>query len=206
MSVVDFDPQHHWNRPHPDDCDCGCRDDCGPDLNNIVDCWRQIGQLRRIIKDIIDDIGGPVKTGPIMGVVDGNAAKVGNVGEVLTSSNTGTFTSDTQTQSISALVVPPGDWDVTATCDLAATTGSTNGITGGEFALAPIPTGIKPMTASFYGMNNVAEVQMASQPTQVNLSNPTLLAFTLKTNDTSYSSATSDAGTYTFTMYARRMR
>jgi hypothetical protein len=202
MSLVEFDRQS-WR--HPPGCDCGCQDDCGPNLNNVVGCWREIEQLRHIVRSLIDEVGGPIKTGPIRGVVHGKAAHQGNVGEVLTGQTTGTFTAAMQTQTVSPLVIPPGDFDVTVSCDFEVPTTSTHGILGAEFTLAPQPPNTAISTA-FYSVSGSFERTLEAPVTQVNVSVPTLLAFTLKTNDTKFSTATADAGTFTFNVYARRMR
>lgn len=186
------------------------RDECCEPvhLDNIRSCWRQIAELKQIIAEIIGEIGGPVKTGPIMGVVNGTNAKQGMVGEVVTTSLDGTFTAAPQSQALSSVVLQPGDWDVSLKCSLLAPAGSTIGNTGGSIELSPLPAGVKPMKAEFYtaGTNKVMSVGMSAEPTQVNITTPTLLAFMLKTNQTGYATGDEAGGTFTVQVYARRMR
>jgi hypothetical protein len=176
-------------------------------LDNIRSCWRQIAELKQIIAEIIGEIGGPVKTGPIMGVVSGTNAAAGMVGEVVSTSLTGTFTPAAQSQALSSVVLQPGDWDVSLKCSLEAPSGSV-GNTGGSIELSPLPAGVQPIEAEFYtsGTNKVASVGMSAQPAQVNITTPTLLAFMLKTNQPGYATGDEAGGTFTVEVRARRMR
>jgi hypothetical protein len=47
---------------------------------------------------------------------------------------------------------------------------------------------------------------MQTPPTQVNVTIPTLMNFSLTTNDTDYSEETANGGTWEVTIHARRMR
>jgi hypothetical protein len=197
MSMIET--RGHWQ---DDDCGCGP----GLRLDNIRDCWRQIAELKAIIADIIGEIGGPVKTGPIMGIVNGKAAAAGQVGEVMATTLNGNFTSAAQTQAISSIVLQPGDWQVAVTCSLDSE--GADGNAGGKIALNPVPAGVQPIEAEFYtgGSSKVRSVGMNAQSAQVNITTPTLLAFTLTTNDPSYSSGSDDGGTWEVQVMARRMR
>jgi hypothetical protein len=62
------------------------------------------------------------------------------------------------------------------------------------------------MEAEFYGVSNVFSVGMQTPPTQVNVTIPTLMNFSLTTNDTDYSEETANGGTWEVTIHARRMR
>lgn|SRR5215475_9357036 len=226
--MPDVVPLHSWDCPHPehpiwppqppvpwppgspghDHCGCGghCDGHCG-NLNSITRCWRQIAELKEIIEQIIGEVGGPIKTGPIMGVVNGSLAKSGMVGEVITASVTGAFTAAAQNQAISAAVLTPGDWQVACTCRVLATQGSTDGFTGASFQLNPLPPSVAPIEASFYGKENAFDLLLSSPSSVVNVTTPTLMAFQLFTNQQIWeASATGDAGSFTFTIMARRMR
>jgi hypothetical protein len=221
MSVVDFDPQWHghpdhrpphhrpphWpghpRPPHPDDCDCGCRDDCDPcrtpDCDSLVDCWNQINALKRIIRDIINDMGGPVQTGPIQGVTDGSTAQTGMIGEVVHNTSNGTFGAGQTQNVVSALVLPPGDWDVQGCCTMTA---DAPAITSAQFHLSPVPAGMhSTMTTGMANdsVSTMTNLQLTSMTTTASVSVPTLLVYMLTT-------ATTTDGTWQFQARARRMR
>jgi hypothetical protein len=222
MSMIEVEQSRTW------DDDCGCGDGrFPPQLDRIRECWRQISELKAIIAEIIGEIGGPVKTGPILGVVNGTAAAAGNVGEVLSASLIGAFPAETLSQTLQPLVLTPGDWQVFTECllwsgETTTTPGPVtanakakgraaapaqytgHGTAGGSFELSPVPPGVAAISAEIYGLANFYSVSMAAQPTQVNVKQPTLMAFTLTTND--MADRDNAAGTWQFNISARRMR
>jgi hypothetical protein len=217
MTVVDFEDQrHHWhNRPRPpgcqcddDPCTCGCQDrqpePCcgGGGIGDLVECYNQIEALRRVVRDILDEMGGPIKTGPVRGIIDGSTARPGDVGELVANVVSGSFPASSMQQVVSALVLQPGDWQVEASCLLSA---AGAGIFGGDFFLTPLPTGVNNnMRGVNYSTTLNTQVQMNAPTAQVNVTVPTLLAFRLETNTTQAVGAS--GGTFQFSCSARRMR
>src|SRR5215475_12185492 len=108
-------------------CRCGfphpgpCPPSPGAWGGSLQQCWRQIEEFRQFIQQVLGDI---TRTGPIIGDVTGKPAAAGQVGEFVTNTVTGAFTTALQTQSVSALILQPGDWDVQANCLFAGVTGT----------------------------------------------------------------------------------
>ena len=204
-------PPQPWppHGPGHDHCGCGghCDGRCGcPDLDKIKNCWREIAALKEIIEQIIGEIGGPIKTGPIRGVCNGSVAMPGNVGEIMQSSVVGAFTQNPQNQAISSLILSPGDWQVAVSCRVVANTALTNGMSGAEFHLNPLPPTVAPIDATFYGSENTFDFTLFAPSSVVNVTTPTLLAFQLLTNQPNWKIGTTDPGSFTFNVMARRMR
>jgi hypothetical protein len=207
-------PCPDWGKPGHvcDPCTCGGGQQ--PPWNwwgqNLRSCWSQIKELKEIISDIIEDMGGPISTGPISGVVDGSNATAGQVGEYFVGNSTGSFaTTANQTQTLSPLVLSPGDWDVQGCLWVDE---PVNGI---YFYLNPVPTGIAtypigsntatPLVGTTGSITAVPSegLWVHTSRAQASLSVPTLLPFTLITNTQSAGTA---AGSFTLFLSARRMR
>jgi hypothetical protein len=171
--------------------------------SNVRDCWRQVAELKHIIRQVVTDMKLD------MGVTDGSQAKPGEIGEVMATQVKGTFLATPQTQLISTLVLSPGDWQVSAACYLNVTT---NAMTGAQFNLSPLPVGAQTdISAAVWSPSTATDpdlwtVQLSSIPTAVNVTVPTLLAFSLQTNNTSTGSPATGPGTWAFNVQARRMR
>lgn len=144
------------------------------------------------------------------GATDGSVARPGMVGEYIARHVNGTYTAAPQQQTVSAIVLPPGDWDIQASCHITQTPGSGGGqldMTGAGFALNPIPAGMTdamaglavPEVAPVPGFANAV---MMSPRVQGTFAQPTLLAFQLNTN----AGGSATAGTFDFFTTARRMR
>jgi hypothetical protein len=161
-----------------------------------MQCWQDIAQFQQFLMAMLSQMG-PY---PMQGITDGSQAIAGNIGEVAHSVVAGTFpVTANNVQTISAIVLSPGDWDVSATCDMqgAATTGS-------DFALTPVPTGVLDQLSAVAAVSTgVEDTSLHSGVTQANIKVPTLLAFQLTTNITGAGAA---AGTFNFTTFARRRR
>jgi hypothetical protein len=150
-------------------------------------------------------VGGTASP-PLLGVTDGSYAKAGFVGETMFQQATGSFP-NTQafTQSISTIILPPGDWNVSVFLQLVGAY-----TTGTYFYLNPQPAGISTSMRSVTGaISVVTGVDLTDQSitgnvAQANVKVPTLLAFTLVTN---YGGATTQGtGTFIWETFARRMR
>src|SRR5262249_31128420 len=112
-------------------------DPCCPPNLDFMQCWNEIAKFKEIIRQVIGEIGGPIKTGPIQGVTDGSEAKPGEVGEYLQTTTTITYPAATSSvQNISAAIIPPGDWDLYS---MVETIGSVNSI---DYTLLPQPVGV----------------------------------------------------------------
>lgn len=125
---------------HPPGCTCGCQN-WGCDSpgwgQDLMQCWDQINQLKCIIKQIMAEVGGPIRTGPIRGVVDGSDARPGDVGEYFSASVTLAYAAGVNTQTtLSPTVVQPGDWDLWSTMEFSTITGYV------QFQLSPQPVGM----------------------------------------------------------------
>lgn len=218
MTRSNVTPMHGWCPPPcppqtcpppvpPDDCGCGCdQPPFGAWGMQLRDCWKQIEALKCIIKQIMDEMGGPVKTGPIQGVVDGSTALAGDVGEYVQATIGGTFPAAPNSQAISPLVLQPGDWDVDGALSVQPNTNEGFGLV--QLMLSPTPTGASGNMFSYafpnQGATSVEEwgAQIILPRIQLTCSIPTLLAFTLQTNV----QAAAAAGTWSFNVNARRMR
>jgi hypothetical protein len=188
-------------------CTCQpCPPPCPPPQSSLTRCWAEIQAFKDLVAAIIGEIGGPIKTGPIQGVVDGSQAMPGMVGEVASAAIVGQYTAAAlQAQTVNTLILQPGDWDVQASCEFSA------GINGAFYQLSVVPSGVSgPMLASLNA--DVAApvsggpapvLNMNSIMTQANITVPTLLAFNLTTNTAAAGTA---GGNFTLRVRARRMR
>jgi hypothetical protein len=163
----------------PNRCTCGCHGGGSPGQcqSDIFQCWSQVEMLKKIVADIIGEIGGPIKTGPIQGVTDGSNAQPGEVGEYYQNIMNVNFNSGTQTQNVAAGVLPPGDWDAYAMfiADLALSTAA--------FYLVPQPAGVSHNMGGVWnvGSPTVAQITANASPARANLVVPTLFNFSLET-------------------------
>jgi len=218
---------------HPSSCQCGCRGgtrppsaccaQCGQnpcrcfDSRRLLECFSEIEQFKRFIREIMGQCGPPCASGPfpLRGVTDGKPAAQGDVGEFVQNSVTGAFTAAFQSQSVNAIILQPGDWDVSANILFAGAAGAVLAMTGALAYLSPLPSGVSgnmyvinphSQTAPALATNPIADTNgwfdLEIPRAQVNVSVPTLLAFQLQTNLT----AAASAGIFTFTTTARRMR
>lgn len=191
-------------------CDCGpvpcLPPTCPPQPccgsgSNLIDCWNQITQLKSIIQQIMNDMGGPIQTGPIQGVVDGSSAKPGDVGEFMTGSGNFTVTgaAGSFSANVSPIVIPPGDWDIRALA-----TDST-GVTNFAFNLDPIPAGMSNQLYANSGIGSATFADLFGALIAIGRGNfavPTLLPFKVAY----YNQAAGTPGAITLTVEARRMR
>jgi hypothetical protein len=184
-------------------------------------CWDQSQSLYNLVEDVVETIfaNNPsiipppppsAGSGPIIGVTDGSVAAPGQVGEVLSSLLSGTFTgaisgtSASQT-ALSIMTLTPGDWNVQYWLQVNAD------IQGAAFALGPSPAGaLNSMETILFGYPAFTDpegtfqgVILTAATTPINVATPTLLAGTL----TVWSGTTSvTSGPYTMKMWARRVR
>jgi hypothetical protein len=207
----------------PNQCQCGGSGPCtcqpGPPCppspgawgNRLQQCWSEIQQFRCFIKEVLGDI---TRTGPIIGDVTGKPAQPGQVGEFVSNAVAGSFTAALQTQTISAIILQPGDWEVQAEV-LFANAAAPLAITGALLLLNPVPTGLasnmftidaRPQTSPALGTVVPADAngwfQLISPEVQAVVSVPTLLAFSVTTN----LNGTGTSGTFNFITRARRAR
>src|SRR5215475_3467064 len=160
--------------------------------NRLQQCWQEIEQFRAFLQQILGDV---TRYGPIIGDVTGKPAATGQVGEYVTNTVTGSFTAATQTQSVSAIILQPGDWDVEAAVTFNGVVGTPLNMTGAAFILNPPPAGASSNmytvdalthTAAAAGTSAIADAngwaQLISARAQILSSVPALLAFNLTTN------------------------
>jgi hypothetical protein len=182
---------------HPPGCDCGCGN--GDD---------QVEWLRRLIdqrvNQILDQRSGPIKTGPILGVVDGSDARQGEIGEYVRGQAALTITAaGDQAPTVTPLVVPPGDWDLEGSAVVQQM--GTDGI---WFGLTPLPVGmiddlfgwmpnIQPPVTQWGGWVNTARARAS-------FTVPTALLFTV--NITAATPIAGQTATVTILVTGRRMR
>jgi hypothetical protein len=149
-------------------------------------------------------VGGGVQ--PAVGVINGSNAKPGIVGEVLYQEVDGTFPNTAGfTQSVSALVLSPGDWNVSVFVQFV-----TAWTTGVYFNLSPQPVGIVSDMRCVTGAlattaPTFVDLSITGPVAQANITVPTLLAFSLVTN---YAGAATGqpTGNFIWQTFARRMR
>lgn len=188
---------------HPPGCQCGCGGN--PSWgNDLFQCWEQMSQLKCIVQQIMNECGGPIKTGPIQGVVDGSPAAPGQVGEFI--SGTAAFSygagvppaGNPWLGTVSPLVVPPGDWDI-------GLVGASPYNVGGGVEVQPLPTGLadklQATIATGVGTVDLAYTIWAG-PVRGLFSVPTLIPVLVSV----YSVAATPADTVNVTVFARRMR
>jgi hypothetical protein len=194
MSMIEaqgWGPPGTWSQ-HPPGCDCGCQDS---GWGSIRDCWRQVSELKAIIRQVVKQ--------EMLGVTDGSDAKPGEIGEYFLNVTTFNFTAAQQTQNVNAGVIGPGDWDV-----IGAFMPSV-GTSGIKFNLSPVPTGVTTdMSGLTFDQGDptasgpTSGAMVISTPARALIKVPTLFSFSVNTNF----AGTVQAGTATFTLQARRVR
>jgi hypothetical protein len=58
MSMIEaqgWGPPGTWSG-HPEGCDCGCQ---GPSWRGVQDCWRQVAELRAIVRQVVSEMNIP---------------------------------------------------------------------------------------------------------------------------------------------------
>jgi hypothetical protein len=173
--------------------------DCDPciDTGDIDQCWRQIKALRQIIEDILGELGGPIKTGPIQGVTDGSDALPGRVGEWRTVHLDLPFPVGDTNTVISPMVLQPGDWDIAAEVNVPFS------VEGVYFGLTtPLPTGVSGSLGANVQLDTGTLVfeSITCLRERGSFKVPTLLPFFLNVK------GATAAGTVGFGINARRMR
>jgi hypothetical protein len=137
------------------------------------------------------------------GVINGSDAAAGIIGEylILTGSMPYAANPATTTQTVSAGVLPPGDWDLTCTGEYSTEIGVAS------FHLSPEPTGFSNAMWGTIGEYATAPSAgyfvIVGQSARASLSVPTLLAFSVTVAQTV---AGLPAGTATVVVEARRAR
>lgn len=192
---------------------CNCQQSCPPNvggaLASLVACQQQLDEFRKLIQTLVGTPSGPIK-----GDTSGTAALPGDVGEFISGLVNGAFTAGLQTQSVSGLILQPGDWDVQASATFNAAAGGTLTLAGALFVLNPVPAGASNLytvndatiTGLAAGTVPTADAngwaQLVSPRTRIVTATPQLLAFSLSTNI----GGAGAAGTFSFLTTARRMR
>lgn len=188
----------------PDDCGCG------DGWSNIQQCWNEIEQFKLLLADVISSMGSI----PLTGVTDGSDVKPGQVGEFLVNElydpNWSVPAGQTVNKTITALTVPPGDWDVMAQFNIWGML-----VSGAWMILRPIPAGMttstvpgdatSPLDAYLETSSGNALTQFSVSGTRARLNNSvsTPLSFQLGMFNTT---ATAVTGNTTFWITARRVR
>jgi len=203
---------HHWKppaRPTPQP------PSCFSELARLNQCYDDVQAMKQILSKVISDLmandpavvqsiidaiqshtGGA--TVPLVGSTDGSLAQPGQVGEFILQTSTGSLTVDTGTQTVglSAMVLPPGDFDVQAWVDYGTT------CNGGYFS--PINTGTAIVQGNLGAWSVAGTPQVgiliSSAIAQVVTKEPTLLVWNLSSVNVT------NAGPFTFECCARRMR
>lgn len=209
----------HWPQPWPPgwppgslpptDCGCGSQSPCDCHTpgwgDSLMKCWDDIATLKKIIAEIIAEGGGQIQTGPIQGVVNGQPAAPGDVGEFLQFPNTLNFSvpnGQTVTQTVSAAVIPPGDWDVMAQAEFNVAFSAI------WFQCTPQPAGMQPAQFAAMEVGGAltemdVDTSLFSGRVQLLNSVPTLLPYSISVlNNT----GASTSGVVGFNVTARRMR
>jgi hypothetical protein len=211
---------------HPPGCGCGgCSPPCPPEHpgmgwwgNRLRDCWKEVEWFKQLIRDIIAEgvVGGQPL--PIPGNTTGKPAAAGFVGEYLRNTVAGTFLAPYQIQSVAALIVSAGDWDVQAEVNFGGVAGAAMVLTGALMYMPTVAPGVSgdafvadPRTANGLAAGTVTPADtngwasLVGPRFQACVSAPTLIAFQLATN-LGAGTGTATAGTFNFITTARRMR
>jgi hypothetical protein len=190
---------------------------CFSELASLNACYDSIQMMNQILGKVITDlvtndkavqaaiveaIAASGSNVPLIGVTNGSQAQPGQVGEYLEFDASLSYLAGNNSQAVSTMVLPPGDWDVQASVLML---NNANSILGVQFVLQPIPPGVVGVYASSMVLNaaaSAAEFDTMSVTTPVQRANvtvPTLLVYQLGT----YASA---SGAIAFLVRARRMR
>ena len=179
---------------------------CPPPWSSVQQCWDMTSEFDKFLQQAIQRLinqgmmpATPV-TGPIVGVVDGSEAGVGEVGEFLsgTASATVTVPGTGTNFQVTPLLVPPGDWDLQGFCSLPSTD-----LAGAWFSPNPaIPAMKGVLYASYFASGSETDITLVSSNAQLSTSAPVMLSFNLGI----MASVTSASITYNFSVFARRTR
>lgn len=222
MSFEDFADERAWGlRPPGLPSSCAKPPWPGPPLG----WWgfpprnpnRDVVYFREAVEDIIKNMirrgelqpgpnaPGQVRPFPLLGVTDGSDAATGIVGEFIRGTGTMTYAAYPQmtVALVSALVVPPGDWDLTASMAVSSLIG------GATMGLSPVPAGMSSgMTGAIGFISTIGQTETLSviiaQGGRGSFSVPTLLTFSVAINQANDNSL--PAGGATVIVEARRMR
>lgn len=147
---------------------------------------------------LVDAIATSGSNIPLIGVTNGADAQPGQVGEWIDYGLAVSYTAATQSQPVTMGTLPPGDWDIWASCNLEP------GNTGGSFILNPVPAGFTALGLQTIGAAAVTgqNISVVSAVERALTSVPSLINFTLTTNMGGSGSAGA-AGIY-FTARRRR--
>jgi len=182
---------HHWKppaRPTPQP------PSCFSELARLNQCYDDVQAMKQIlskvmadliqndpaiVKSIIEEISKAGTSVPILGVTDGSDAQPGQVGEYLFFSEAFPIPSGNETQSVSLGILPPGDWDVFVFATPSAA------ISVLYYWLNPLPAGFST-NAMGYQENSAGTTAatVSGIPTRGLISNPTLMAFNIWTDNT----------------------
>jgi len=195
---------------------------CFSELASLNACYDSIQMMEQILAKVMTDlvtnnvavqqaiVEAIAKSGsnvPLIGVTNGSAAQPGQVGEFVQWSGTGTIpVTQGASQSLSTLVLQPGDWDMESSAIIMGD------FTTFGYYLNPIPPGASGNGETVTSMG----ISVPSPPAipsgwesvtapriEINITAPTLLVFTINTN---FSGATTAAGSFNFNLTCRRMR
>jgi hypothetical protein len=165
-----------------------------------MQCWQDIAQFQQFLQCMLSQMG-PY---PMKGVTDGSAAAPGNIGEYMTqSANMAYAANPAKTQQIlSVAVIPPGDWNLTATLAVSTVIGEA------YFDLPTIPTGVENDMFGLAVVNTAVSsdqtVRVNGQPARGSFTVPTLLPFSVTVDQSTATGLL--AGMATMSVSARRMR
>jgi hypothetical protein len=166
-----------------------------------MQCWQDIAQFQQFLICMLSQ-AGPF---PLQGITDGSNAKAGNIGEYITMVGTMAYAAypAVTTGTISAGVLPPGDWNITSAMTASAQIGEVS------FYLSPEPAGMSNAMLGVagittYGAGSTQTLSLIGQNARGNFTVPTLLPFAVAVYNNTGSTLV--AGTVTLTVEARRMR
>jgi hypothetical protein len=195
----------------PPACSCGC-DPCRCDEGfppewakfgfRLRECFREIDDFRRLIADIIKEMG---PAGGTIGVIDGSDAKQGQVGEYVTGQAVFAYAAypATTTGTVQPLVLQPGDWNITASLTPSTDIGSV------FFGLSPVPAGMSNNLSGSLAIGSSTGQQetggtVIGTAARGSFSVPTLMPFTVTVEQGTQTNL--PAGSATLRVEARRMR
>ena len=203
---------HHWKppqRPQPSP------PSCFSELARLNQCYDDVQAMKQIlakvmadlmandpatVQAIIDAIQSHTGSGPsvpIIGVTDGSDAQPGQVGEWLQYEQNPSYPAGPMTANVTMGVLQPGDWNCWLYFYPAAP-----GMTSVQLELNPIPPGFSNNMYSVGIVPAGEAFSMVGPVARALVSVPTLVAFTLITNN----AGTGSAGTATVGFAARRVR
>lgn len=203
-------PMPMWSGYPPGGMPAGC---CPPGgMDALLQCYCDVQSATAFISKVVQDLAANdpafqqslvdaiVASGsnvPLIGVTNGAPAQPGQVGEWVNIDVTFSITAAAQTQSVTVGVLQPGDWDIWY--DI----GFTVPVVSVVAFLSPQPVGVAGnMATTIYSGTPGQDITLESVPTQALLSVPTLIVFSVQTNNV----AAGAAGSGTLVFAARRVR